>query len=84
MKRSQTQPNCHNPGCDICRYKLPFELPTHLLQSARDLRLVLFAGAGVSTEKRTVIPSSFHETIAQELRAPRSTPFPDLMSMFAV
>jgi hypothetical protein len=67
----------------MCRYDLPFELPEHLVEAAERCRLVIFAGAGVSTEKKALFGGSFLQDVKDELKpkAPNLS-FPDAMSMF--
>src|SRR5215510_5962401 len=74
---------CVEPECDICKDELPFELPEHLLRAAEHSRLVIFAGAGISTERTSVFPSSFLQDIKDDLNSSRSDlTFPEAMSMF--
>jgi SIR2-like domain len=70
--------------CLICRNEREFEMPDQLLDTCADGRLVVFAGAGVSTESRTVRPETFYDEIAAELGGLRDEheSFPDLMSRF--
>jgi hypothetical protein len=42
-------------------------MPTHLLRAFEDQKVLLFAGAGISTEDRLVFPYSLHQDIASEL-----------------
>ena len=70
--------------CVYCRDKLPFELPVELLEALTERRVVVFAGAGVGTERKHVLKYSFYDEIAAELRCEDSSlPFPDLMSRFS-
>jgi NAD-dependent SIR2 family protein deacetylase len=73
---------CSDPGCARCKDNLPFEMPKHLVTAVEQQRLVIFAGAGISTEKKTVFPSSFLSEIRHELRAPENLSFPEAMSLF--
>ena len=41
--------------CEICRNNLPFDMPPELVEACASNRLVVFAGAGVSTENRAVL-----------------------------
>jgi hypothetical protein len=75
--------DCGNPGCEICGPALPFELPSHLVDELTKGRLVIFAGAGVSTEGHKVFPCSFYDKICETIGDQDSTlSFPDLMSRF--
>lgn len=69
--------------CDICRNRKPFDLPPEVVEACRTGNLVLFAGAGISTESRTVLQNTFYERVASELGlTPDGMPFPDLMSEY--
>lgn len=50
-----------DPRCAACEHGLAFELPVPLLDAACNGSLVLFAGAGISTENRLAYPVSFHD-----------------------
>lgn len=82
-RTSHDASRCADPECDMCKHDLPIELPQHLVQAAQNSRLVIFAGAGVSTERNSVFPSSFMDDVRRDLQgATDSLPFPDLMSLF--
>jgi hypothetical protein len=69
--------------CEICGQDHPFELPPRVLKAALSRKLVLFAGAGISTESRRVFPDTFAEVIADRLETnAASLTFPHLMSAF--
>lgn len=40
--------------CDCCKNKLPFDLPTEIIEAIKEKRLVVFAGAGISTEAKDI------------------------------
>lgn len=71
-----------HPGCDRCSRNLPFELPESLVKSVADRKVVIFAGAGVSTEAREVLGFSLYDDLADELQIPKGTPFPDAVTAF--
>jgi hypothetical protein len=73
--------DCH---CEICRDNRPFELPPDLYERFKDCSVVVFAGAGVSTETRGVYPYTFYQDVCRELdiRPDNGPPFPDLMSQY--
>jgi SIR2-like protein len=74
---------CRQHNCAFCRYNLPFDLPQHIVDAAEEGRLVIFAGAGISTENRLVFPDLFVETVASELPKPRvNMSFAATMSAF--
>ncbi|MDP9179264.1 MAG: SIR2 family protein [Gemmatimonadota bacterium] len=70
--------------CSICRLAAPFDLPDALLAACQARNVVLFAGAGVSTESHLVLPQTFYESICEELGIDPAAagPFPDLMTSF--
>jgi hypothetical protein len=71
-------------GCEICQHNLPFDLPAELIDDIKEGKVVIFAGAGVSTENHSVFQDSFYELICHEIGiSPQNGPsFPDLMSMY--
>jgi len=74
-----------NVACAICGDNHPFDMPPELLKAALSNDLVIFAGAGVSTESRRVFPDTLAERTAAELgRAPKGgdASFPQLMSEY--
>lgn len=69
---------CSSP-CMCCRRKKPFDAPIELVNSFIEGKIVLFAGAGVSTEAKGVMPNTLHEEISHALGKPdRAILFPDL------
>jgi hypothetical protein len=71
--------------CEICKHYHEFDLPADVLDAARRQRLVIFAGAGVSSEGPSVMPYTFYDEIAIDLgQNPKSTTtsFPDLMTQY--
>ncbi|GAA1987137.1 hypothetical protein GCM10009817_30800 [Terrabacter lapilli] len=69
--------------CVFCGQDYDFELPLSLVQAAKQGRLVIFAGAGISTETSRVFPSTFYEEIKSQLpddSAPEE--FPAVMSAY--
>jgi hypothetical protein len=61
-----------------------FLLPSQLVDAVKKGNLVVFAGGGISTEDRVVLPSTFYESIADEVSVtePHILDFPSLMSRF--
>ncbi len=59
-------------------------MPSQLVDAVRKGHLVLFAGGGISTEDRLVMPTTFYERIADEVHLTKSDvlDFPGLMSRF--
>jgi hypothetical protein len=69
-------------GCAVCGNNHAFEMPGALLEAAMSGRLIVFAGAGVSTES-SLVGATFYQRIAGELGiADPSLPFPSLMSAY--
>ncbi|WP_179275780.1 SIR2 family protein [Rhodococcus sp. 06-418-5] len=59
------------------------ELPEKILEAARSRNLVIFAGAGISTETPAVFPRNFYQSISEELGLSDSElSFPDVMQKF--
>ena len=57
-----------NCECAICKNNKPFDLPTEIIDAAEKGDLVLFCGAGISTEGKNVMPYSFYSSIREELK----------------
>jgi SIR2-like domain len=71
------------PGCADCGENHPFELPPALLDAAFSGRLVVFAGAGISTESPLKLGDTLFMRIAGELGDDAATlTFPQLMSAY--
>jgi hypothetical protein len=70
--------------CEFCRDKLPFEIPDDLYENFVTGNVVLFVGAGVSTETRGLFPFKLYDDICDELGMSPTTavPFPDVMSTY--
>jgi SIR2-like domain len=70
-------------SCAVCGENHPFELPEELVASALDGKLVVFVGAGISTESRRVDRNTFAERIAAELGRKSLAPtFPEIMTEY--
>lgn len=75
----------HDPAeCLFCRDFHEFELPASLIGELLSSNVVIFAGAGISTENRNVFPYTFYEDIRRELKVPETEiiSFSDLMSRY--
>jgi len=69
--------------CAICKNNKPFDLPKEIIEAAINGNLVLFCGAGISTEGKTVLPFSFYTSIKDELGiTDDSISFSHLMQQF--
>lgn len=56
-----------NCKCAICKNNKPFDLPKEIIEATINNNLVLFCGAGISTEGKNVLPFSFYTSIKDEL-----------------
>ena len=70
--------------CIVCRTERPFEMPEQLVTACIAGDLVVFAGAGISTEAPTVMPFTLYEHVRGELDLDPSEDlsFPALMTKF--
>ena len=72
-----------NCNCAICKNDLEFEIPPQLVNDFAAGKVVVFAGAGISTENQTVLNESFYERIAGQLgQAVDGKSFPSLMQEY--
>ena len=71
-------------NCGICKAKKTFRLHSSLLAEFRNGNVVVFAGAGVSTESKEVIGYTLYELICSAAKLdPKSSNFPDAMEAFS-
>lgn len=68
--------------CAICRIEKEFVPPSHLTEKLSEGEVVVFAGAGISTENKTYAQSTFYEEVRAELGLTETPSFPELMSRF--
>ena len=72
-----------SPDCDVCKHHHPFLVPPELVSAIRKRRVLVFAGAGISTESHTAYPATLSETLADDLGLEaRGRSFPALMSTY--
>ena len=72
-----------NCNCAICKDNKPFEMPDEIVNAAIEGNLVLFCGAGISTENKMVMPYSFYSEILNELETEDNTlSFSSLMQRY--
>lgn len=72
-----------NCECALCKNNKPFDFPKEIVEAAVNDDLVLFCGAGISTEGKTVLPDSFYSTIRNEIGLEDNTiPFSNLMQQY--
>lgn len=76
--------DCQTPGCEKCKLKKPFELPSEIVDACKAGNLIVFAGAGVSTESVSVYKHTFYQEIKDELKIPKEKQisFSKLMSLY--
>jgi NAD-dependent SIR2 family protein deacetylase len=76
--------DCQIPGCKKCKLKKPFELPSEIVDACKVGNLIVFAGAGVSTESVSVYKHTFYQEIKDELKIPKEKQisFSKLMSLY--
>lgn len=69
--------------CAICKNNKPFTFPKEIIDAALNGELVLFCGAGISTEDKNVLPYSFYTSIKNELDLKEEeVSFSDLMQLY--
>ena len=69
--------------CVICGKDYPFRLPPAIIDAAKHGRLIIFAGAGISTERPGFYPDSFYEEARSCLSTvPEDTSFPSIMTSY--
>jgi NAD-dependent SIR2 family protein deacetylase len=68
--------------CAFCRDRKAFSAPQHLLDAIAAGDVVVFAGAGISTENKTHSRTTFYEDICSELNVPAGLSFPQLMDIY--
>lgn len=73
---------CGNPYCAVCAGNSLFEFPNEIVENIHDV--VLFVGAGVSTENHRVWPTTFYEEICDEIGVSKqkNLPFSEVMSRY--
>src|SRR5579859_1537755 len=73
------EPNCE---CSMCKNDKDFSLPEHLFAKILDGEVILFAGAGISTENKESCSTTFYEAIREKLRIDVDLSFPALMDVY--
>ena len=69
-------------NCAVCKNYKDFDFPEEIIKSIHEV--VLFVGAGISTESKTAFPDTFYETICDELNIDpkKNIPFSKIMSLY--
>ena len=71
-------------ACPHCKDRRGFSIPHSLIEDFAKGDVVVFAGAGVSTENREVMPWTLHEEFCAALKVDKSkTAFPDAAEQFS-
>ena len=74
--------------CMICKNNKNFDMPEEIIESVLKNNLVLFCGAGISTESKSVFPESFYTSVLREIedktnkKVDLDTSFSRLMSLY--
>jgi hypothetical protein len=68
--------------CALCRNNKDFETPRHLISQIERGDLVIFAGAGISTENRDICIDTLYDRLAHELGVDKTLPFPRLVELY--
>lgn len=68
--------------CSICSIATDFEMPDDIVEATIKGNLVLFCGAGISTESKLVLSTSFYQEVREELKCNEDISFSKLMSMY--
>ena len=73
-----------NKYCAICKNYHDFTPPNDLFKALVNHELVIFAGAGISTENKNVFPSTLYEDVLEELEdlSDPDIPFSAVMSKY--
>lgn len=72
----------HHDGCINCGLDFEFEMPEGLVEAAHRQQVVIFAGAGISTEVPTVFPDSVLDIAASRLGIENPESFPATLQAF--
>ena len=73
-----------NCNCFFCKNNDEFDMPIFLLDQIKEGNVVLFAGAGISTESEIVLPYSLYDDVADDLELSEDNEFsfPELMTQY--
>ena len=77
-----TKPHPEDCVCALCRNDKEFAFPEHLLDKIASGEVVLFVGAGISTENKKHCQSTLYEEIHADLKSPGNLSFPELMDAY--
>jgi hypothetical protein len=68
--------------CEYCKHNLAVSLPDDLIAATLSGDLVVFAGAGISTENRSVLRHTLYDEIRGKLETNEDLSFPEAMQKF--
>ncbi len=69
--------------CALCKHMHEVKIPKELMDEVLCGKVTLFAGAGISTESRTVLKTTFYESVAMESgNLFHNLSFPELMEAY--
>jgi hypothetical protein len=71
-----------NCDCAACKNNREFQLPLSLLDAVCNHKLVLFAGAGISTENQLAFPVSLYDEVRSELKINQPLSFKEVMEKY--
>jgi hypothetical protein len=69
-------------GCTDCARHKTFTIPHSLTNEFREGNVVIFAGAGISTESRDVLSWTLYDEVRSATKSTVDAPFADLMTAF--
>lgn len=72
----------HNDGCIHCGLDYDFDMPEGLVDTVHSRQVVIFAGAGISTEVPTVFPDTVLDLAASKLDIEEPESFPETLQVF--
>jgi NAD-dependent SIR2 family protein deacetylase len=76
---------CRNPSCIWCQNNIDFDLPEQLVDDFMKGEVVIFAGSGISTESKNILPETLYESIAYDLGYKKChKPFSELMDEYCL
>lgn len=83
-KRKSNRTELTEAECSICKNHHPFSMPDEIIEAVKQGKLVIFAGAGISTENRNVFRDSLYKDVLDDLGIEKSQhiSFSNLMSEF--
>ncbi|HWJ96511.1 MAG TPA: SIR2 family protein [Acidimicrobiales bacterium] len=67
------QAGCGEPSCTVCGLDHEFDLPEGLIEACHGGEVVIFAGAGISTEVPVAFPNTIFQMAAHRLGMSRET-----------